>query len=501
MKKIVSTFKYTLTIRHKLLLFFGFIIVCVCFISLCSLYINFKFINYSTEHLQGYYTINQLKMLTSESEAVIQRYLKEMNDDHYAALMNNQAAINRTLLLIDPEIDSRDTYLHFRAIKNAMISYQKEVETAIDLRRNDQDYYPTLMKIFQINKYMGKYIDQLLNVSLTEGNWYFGNMVNQSQVLKGVILIGLVFMILIIVTFGYLFSSYLTEPIRRLVLASLQLSIGNLHVHPVEVKSRDEVGILTQSFNKMSASIREHVEDLKQKAVIEHKLHEEEMKNVLMQQLLNDARFMGLQAQINPHFLFNTLNNIARTSMFEGAEKTTKLIQSLSQIFRYNLQAAAKPVSLKRELNIVREYIFIQNYRFGNRISIELSCDDLNVDTEQIIIPSLTIQPIVENGIVHGLEPKEEGGRMRISVHSGVHEIIIKMVDNGVGISPDKLSKLLSNGDNEGTGHTTGIGIANVTGRLKLFYNRDCLTIKSKPNLGTRVIIRIPHRKEEASDE
>src|SRR5690606_1693838 len=123
------------------------------------------------------------------------------------------------------------------------------------------------------------------------------------------------------------------------------------------------------------------------------------------------------QSQINPHFLFNTLNIIARTSMFEGADKTTKLIQSMSQIFRYNLQASDKAVSLKTELNILQEYIFIQNYRFGSRINIEIRCKEQELPVNEILIPSLTIQPLVENSIVHGLEVLEEGGQVRISVY------------------------------------------------------------------------------------
>src|SRR5690554_5636068 len=114
-------------------------------------------------------------------------------------------------------------------------------------------------------------------------------------------------MIILFIGFGYVFSNYLTGPIRRLVMASQQMAIGNLDIQ-LEVKSRDEVGILTQSFNKMTASIRNHVEELKQKAQVENKLYEEEMKNIQMQQLLQNAKFMGLQSQINPHFLFNTLN-------------------------------------------------------------------------------------------------------------------------------------------------------------------------------------------------
>lgn len=489
------TSMYPLSIKNKLLVFFAFVIVGISFISLTSLYFNYKVINYSMGHLQEYYTINQLKMLISDNESVLQKYLRETNEADYELLLRSSKDIELTLQTIDHGIASLDTYLQFRAISNALISQQHASNLAIEQRLNGDDYYPTYLNVLKINKYIGQYIDELLNVSLREGNWHYKKLISQSEVLKKLVWISLVLMIILFVGFGYVFSHYLTGPIRRLVMASQQMAIGNLDIQ-LEVKSRDEVGILTQSFNKMSASIRNHVEELKQKAQVENKLYEEEMKNIQMQQLLQNAKFMGLQSQINPHFLFNTLNIIARTSMFEGADKTTKLIQSMAQIFRYNLQASDKAVSLKTELNILQEYIFIQNYRFGSRIKIEIRCHEQELPVNEILIPSLTIQPLVENSIVHGLEVLEAGGQVRISVYPQQDDVVIQISDNGVGMSKQKLSRIEFDEAEKHTGHTTGIGIGNVMSRLRLYYNHDCLRIRSKVNFGTVITIRIPTKKE-----
>ncbi len=485
---------YPLSIRNKLLIFFAFVIIGSSFISLTSLYFNFKVINYSMGYLQEYYSINQLKMLIHNNESILQKYLREMNEEDYESLLSNSRDIQRTLQKVDQDVTSLDTYLQFRAISNALIAHRQTSELAIEKRLNGDDYYPTYVHVLKINKYIGQYIDELLNVSLKEGSWHHEKLISQSEVLKKLVWISLVLMIVLFVGFGYAFSNYLTGPIRRLVMASQQMAIGNLHIQ-LEVKSRDEVGILTQSFNKMTASIRQHVEELEQKAQVENKLYEEEMKNIQMQQLLQNAKFMGLQSQINPHFLFNTLNIIARTSMFEGADKTTKLIQSMSQIFRYNLQASDKAVPLITELNILREYILIQHYRFGSRIKIDIRCKEQELPMDKILIPSLTIQPLVENSIVHGLEALEAGGQVRVSIYPCQDDLIIRISDTGIGMSKERLSRIESDESSKHTGHTTAIGIGNVMSRLRLYYNRDCLRIRSKVNFGTVITIRIPTKK------
>ena len=137
--------------------------------------------------------------------------------------------------------------------------------------------------------------------------------------------------------------------------------------------------------------------------------HAEELEKIKIAARLDAMELDLLKSQINPHFLFNTLNVIGGMADLEGAQTTEAMIQSLSFLFRYNLKTPEKKVSLARELKIVRDYMFLQEMRFGGRITYEIDCQ---TDAEVVLIPTFTFQPLVENAIIHGLAPKEEGGRI-----------------------------------------------------------------------------------------
>ncbi|MDK2799581.1 MAG: hypothetical protein PWP27_847 [Clostridiales bacterium] len=497
---IIKTIKnqwYRSSIKNKLLFFFITIIFFVSVISFYSHYNAYRFMEHFNHNLTSYFRINKLLIQIRDHKKIIRTYLKDLQIEDFEAYQKSVDSINTTLSEVERESNSLDTYLLIRAIKNSLTSYYRECDLAIRTRKAEKEgenYYIYFYRASRISDYIENYIQQLLYVTLSEDSWFYGQLVEKARIMKTVTFISILSICLFGLGFGLVFSNYLTGPIRKLAQTSLQMSEGDLNVKKIEVKSMDEVGILAHSFNKMSSSIRQLVNDLTEKSRLEKKLHEEELKNIRMQQLLKDAQFIGLQSQINPHFLFNTLNAIARTSMFEQADRTTKLIQSLSNLFRYNLANDSKDVTLAKELKIVQEYLYIQQYRFGDRIKFDLRC---HADTEKIFIPAFTLQPLVENAIIHGIEPKEEGGMLRISIFEKNKKIIIKIVDNGVGISKERLAALLSHEDYKHIGHMTGIGIENVSSRLKLYYNTDdCFRIKSKVGWGTLIIILIPMREE-----
>ena len=123
---------------------------------------------------------------------------------------------------------------------------------------------------------------------------------------------------------------------------------------------------------------------------------------------MKEARFGALQSQVNPHFLFNTLNTISRTAMFENAEKTVKLTRTLANLFRYRLRQKSVIVPLSQELHIVGEYVYLQKVRFGDRLEyVEIVSDECKT----VPVPILLFQPLVENAIIHGIEPKVKGGK------------------------------------------------------------------------------------------
>lgn len=227
---------------------------------------------------------------------------------------------------------------------------------------------------------------------------------------------------------------------------------------------------------------------LREKNELEARLHMEELQRLETEQVLKNMRISILQNQIHPHFLFNTLSTIRCTAKIEEARTTEDLIHRLANLLRYNLQLSDIRNSLTRELNILRDYMFIQHKRFGVRLNFSIYC---TLDTDKIIIPTFLLQPIVENAVIHGISPKEEGGSINVYINHNRGLLIIIVDDNGVGISPDRISEILNNKDSQ-RGDTSGIGIGNVRDRAELLCPGSSLTINSHIGEGTTVRLEIP---------
>ncbi|EGW35916.1 histidine kinase-, DNA gyrase B-, and HSP90-like ATPase family protein [Desulfosporosinus sp. OT] len=220
------------------------------------------------------------------------------------------------------------------------------------------------------------------------------------------------------------------------------------------------------------------VEELKAKADLEATLHVTELK--------------ALQAQVNPHFLFNTLNTIARLALLEGAGKTQEIVYALSDLVRENLRDIDVPRTLEEEVKSAKDYLTIQKVRFGDRIQ---SFIDIDPKIMRIMIPALTLQPLIENAIIHGLEKKVEGGQIYISGRIEGEEIVISVRDTGVGVQMEHIQSIFSAGKRTKThGHTTGLGIINVHKRIQHHFGpKYGLEMESEVGEGTSSHIRLPY--------
>jgi sensor histidine kinase YesM len=317
----------------------------------------------------------------------------------------------------------------------------------------------------------------------------YNQVVREAEVMRQLSIITIAAMFIFAMLIGLLLTNKLVNPIKKLAQVSMSMAQGNLDVESVSISSKDEIGVLANSFSIMSANIRKYVQDLKQKVEIEKKLRLEELKIIRMEQLVKEARFEALQSQINPHFLFNTLNTISRTAMFENANKTVKLTRTLSNLFRYRLRQKISIVPMSQELYIIGEYVYLQKVRFGERLNY---IEDVSDECKDVPVPVFLFQPLIENAIIHGIEPKMRGGKIRIKAiakndDSGQTHIIVRITDTGVGIPKEQLNKIRRFDITAGN----GIGIANVYQRLRIASKQSGqLIIRSRPNEGTCVEIR-----------
>ncbi len=211
-------------------------------------------------------------------------------------------------------------------------------------------------------------------------------------------------------------------------------------------------------------------------------------------QLVTRARLEALQAQIRPHFLFNILNTIIMFSRTD-VEKARELLVQLAAFFRRSFHFRGNFITVQEEIDYIRTYLNLEQARFGEKIRMRMKIDPRVLPYR---IPVLTVQPLVENAIVHGLAPKEGRGDLAVSARLVRGEIHLVVRDNGVGIPPEDLEKILEPGYGAGTGH----GLSNVNDRLVSLYGAGYrLKVRSAPGKGTVVLARIPVAESEAGEE
>lgn len=217
------------------------------------------------------------------------------------------------------------------------------------------------------------------------------------------------------------------------------------------------------------------------------------------------AEYLALQNQINPHFLYNTLEGIRSEVLCAGLEDVAKMTENLGTFFRYTISNVDSLVTLEDELMNIENYYSIQQYRFGDRLSVSVEYDEEDEkEVGMYRLPKLTLQPIVENSIYHGIERKVGKGSLRIKVMTTLNRLLITVSDDGLGMDEEKLiqlNKRLRQTSLDGvaldTNQQGGIAVVNVNSRIKLLFGDEYgIHIYSTKNVGTDVVITLPKVKE-----
>lgn len=290
----------------------------------------------------------------------------------------------------------------------------------------------------------------------------------------------------------------LIHSVRQMAAASQAVSQGDLDTPDVDESRDDEIGTMARAFNEMKRAMRRQVEVLEEKNEMERALYTKQREALELEALMEQEKLQKLRSQINPHFLFNTLNVILYTSQQEGAAQTHALIGSLGNLFRYSLASNTSLVPLSREVRIVNEFYTLNKVRFGDRIRLkwEVSPD---IDLTETLVPSFLIQPMVENAFRHGLAPKESGGTAVVSIQPSGEALLVTISDDGVGMGPEELAALQESLKSPpDTGNH--IGLYNVAARLRLRGEGFGLTIASTLGKGTQVDLRMPLILEESEE-
>ena len=321
--------------------------------------------------------------------------------------------------------------------------------------------------------------------------WTIVGCMNMSELLRNsrqtrsiyvLVAVGLIIVALLI---SSLIARNITLPIQKLRDSMKSVQKGNFDIEDIEVISDNEIGSLTRSFNVMTHRIRELME-----------------QNVKEQEQKRKIELKALQSQINPHFLYNTLDSISWLIRMNENQKALETLHAFSGLFRLALSNGKSYVTVRDELNYVQNYIKILNVRYSDQIAFEMQIVDESVLDDYI--PKLLLQPIVENAFKHGIAPKEEGGAVRIRItplrEQGL--LRISVCDNGLGIEPEQLARLQAGLAAPGD-RWEHIGVYNVAARLRLLDKRCRFEVRSHPGRGTAVCLYLPlvELEEEDFDE
>jgi len=459
-------------------------------------YYNQKTQEQYNEVLQRYLRMNEITNLSQQSVADLNVYLSQPSattksafNGATARLLNAKAGLS-TLRTANNSF-TLTNYMHM--IESLVEAEQLSV--MFQGQNNNELSSARFEEATRIHTYISETTLSLIDQDLKTYDRFYRDIMVQSSMLKRLGIWLLTFLTVTLLLFAYWFSRSITRPIQQLTVAARELARGKFD-NRIEIRSNDEISFLARTFDRMRVNINGLISEMQQKAQLELELQESRL-------LLKESQLRSLQSQINPHFLFNTLDTLSKKAYLDGSEETSDLIASVAGLLRYNLRRLDRSVTLAEELNVVLKYIEIQQARFTDRLTFRQQIDHTLLDVR---MPCLTLQPIIENAVIHAVEPLEEGGTIIFRVMKEGDSVRIEVEDSGEGMAPELAKRIVEEQTLEepaAIGHSTGIGFSNVVRRLRLFTGRDdVIEIVSVVPHGTKISLKIPlaGRREELAE-
>ena len=355
------------------------------------------------------------------------------------------------------------------SILNMYENYAKTRDAFLELEEDAPDYLDRLYTVYRVQGYLETHAGRLEQMTVESGNERYEMQRPLFIIVPVVSILWGAAALLMVRWLNRSVQRSIVRPMVELAEDSRRIGENDFTGPDTHAEGEDEIASLVRAFCTMKASTRGYIEALTEK----HK----------MEKQLDEVRLQMLKNQINPHFLFNTLNMIASTAQIEDAAATEKMINALSRLFRYNLKSTDSVMPLGRELKVVQDYMYLQQMRFGQRIRYDTDCSP---DTLEVLVPSFALQPLVENAIIHGISPKGQGGRIHVRSWMRGARLWISVADTGRGMALERLEEIrmaLEQGDEK----ATGVGVGNIYRRVHGMYQDGEVFIYSSEGRGTVV--------------
>lgn len=429
-----------------------------------------------------YYPSKRGVWLERSSDEYISRYIPIYKDgQHYATLSVNlsESYMQQTIssyftmpgaqvYIVDEDgaiISSPDSSIlgTFQPEYSHLITYPSQNQT---ISINDVDYL--------VNQYQSSYT-----------SWYYISLIPMDYILESyytiqnlmILLIGVLIFVSVLITL-YI-SSYISRPLATLLSAIQQVARHDLSAR-IQQTRHDEFDTVFQGFNTMVQEISTLTHDL-----VNEKLFKKDMEIKL------------LQTQINPHFLYNTLETLYSMAKLDGDEEMATMVMAMSKFFRINLSAGRHKIPLVQAVEMAQHYVTIHNIRLSGNIQLSIHIDE---KIKNYLVPKFLIQPLAENSIIHGFKNRSQQLKLKITAHAQEETLVITVTDNGCGISQDKLTQInqsLSSLYFEES-LTQHFALRNINAQIRLSYGDGYgLTLQSTPGDGTTVTITLPFSSQD----
>ncbi len=299
---------------------------------------------------------------------------------------------------------------------------------------------------------------------------YVDELVSNKREIQTYYLIGGVAFLAIAIILSIMISSRISRPIKLLEASMKKVEKGNFDIK-VDIQSTDEIGELSRAFNIMISKIKELMD-----------------QNVKEQELKRKSELKALQAQINPHFLYNTLDSIVWMAESKNSEEVVLMASSLAKLFRLSISKGEEIISINSEIEHIKSYLTIQKMRYRDKLDFEI---DVEENILQYKVLKIILQPLVENAIYHGIKNKSEVGTVRIKGRRTGDKVLLQVIDNGTGMTPEEIEGIFVKKERSSRG--SGVGVRNVNERIKLYFGSEYgLSFESELDVGTTANILLP---------
>ncbi|MCX7841929.1 MAG: histidine kinase [Clostridia bacterium] len=353
------------------------------------------------------------------------------------------------------------SYMHGKEVKGVHEEELQNYDKAIDFLKKQMVFY----SVSAMNFYPEWKIITIGDVNKLESRF---------KPLENGLFIVLLYGIFGLICISFIVSWWFTKPLLELSRGIKSIGEGNLD-YRIEIKRQDEFGRVASEFNRMAHLTKQMIEEID-----------------IMHERKRQAELNVLISQLNPHFLYNTLNCIDVMVDISPKEDVHKVMRVLTELLKYGLDKNRFLTTLKEEFEYIKKYLYIQSVRYQDRF--EFNVEDLLGEIGEIKVLKLIFQPIVENAIFHGLHPlKVRKGKLGICARRIDDILYITVKDNGIGMSQEMVNNLFKNESTNSKLDTTGIGIKNVHDRIRLYYGEKYgIKVESCQNEGTEVVLKMP---------